>query len=331
MIRSGLGAQIGVATEEEYGKYKAPTRFFPFETESLSLSKNYIKSAGLRGGRTAQAQNLHRATTRSVAGDFALELFDQGMGMLFNQVHGNTVTPTKIEEKSKKLYKQLHEIGLTDPYSKSLTVQVGRPDTGGTVRAFSYLGCKVTELKITIESGGLAMVSVSIDGKDETVAEALGAATYDSDTLPYTFQQMAVKLGGATAANMRSVTLTIAVGQNTDRYLLGNSGTKSTPIVNALLAVTADASLEFASLADHARFTEEKVVELAIEGKGAEVEAGKEDFFAAKFIAPAAKQVGDSPTVQGPDIITTDVSFECLDNYEKAPLSVELLSTDSTI
>lgn len=330
--RSGLGAQIGVATEETYGTFKAPTRFYPFESESLALTKNYVKSSGLRAGRLSQASTLHRATTRTAAGDFSIELFDQGTGILFNQLHGETITPVKIEEKSKLLFKQVHKIGLTDPFAKSMTVQVGRPDVTGTTRAFSYLGCKVTEMKISVDAGGLAMVSVSVDGMDEKTGEALATPTYNATTLPYTFQQMVCNIGGAEAAFVRSITITISVGQNTDRYNLGNAGTKDAPIVNDLLAVTADATLEFSGLTDHERFTKEQLKELVLVGTGAEPGAeAKGDNFLANFKMAAAKQVSSSPTVNGPDIITQDVSFECLDNFTAPPLEAEILSTDTTV
>lgn len=329
-VRSGLGAQIGLATEEAYGTFKAPTRFLPFESENIALSKNYVKSAGLRAGRLSQASTQHRATTRTVGGDFAVEWFDQGMGLILNQLHGETVTPTKLEEKSKLVFKQTHKIGLTDPFAKSMTVQVGRPDVTGTVRPFSYLGCKITTFKLSIDAGGLAMTSVSLDGMDEKTGEALASPTYNATTLPYTFQQMVCNIGGAEAAFVRSIAITVTVGQNVERFNLGNSGVKDTPIVNTLLGVTADATLEFSGLTDHERFTKEQLKELVLVGTGAEIGTEGETF-KSTLTMPTAKQVSSSPTVNGPDIITQSVSFECLDNFSAAPLTAEILSTDNAI
>lgn len=325
--RSGLGAQLGVRKEETYGTYKAPNRFIPLNTESLSMPKEFVRSKGLRAGRLAQAQTLHRGTTRSVGGDIAFELFDQGMGALFDLLHGEVVTPTKIAETA--AYKQLHKVGLVSPYGKSATVQVGRPDTGGTVRPFSYLGCKALSMKISIEASGIATVTMSLDGQDEVTGEALAAATYDTDTLPFTFQQMEVLVGGAPIGNVRSITLDISVPQNTGRYHLGNSGKKSEPIANELVAITANGTLEFASLADHERYKNEEVVKLALKATGGVIAGANK--FAANFTLPAAKQVSSSPQVQGPDVLTTDVSFEGLDNGTEAPLEVELVSTDTAL
>lgn len=329
--RSGLDGQLGVATESEFGVYKAPTRFFEFLSESLALSLNYIESAGLRAGRMAQSNRLHRGTTKTVGGDFSLAFMDQGMGIFLDQLHGETITPTKLETGSKKLFEQVHKIGVSNPFAKSMTIQVGRPDVGGTVNPFSYLGCKITEYKLTIDQGGEAMLSITVDGVDEKTGESLGSATFDTDSLPFTFQQVAMKLGGSEKVNVQQVTLAVAVGYNTGRYTLGNKGLKRQQIPNALLSVTADATLEFESLADHTRYTAETEKSLEIIGTGAEPESGKGDNFKATFAMPAVKQVGSSPTIQGPDIVTQSVQFKALDDGTNAPLTATILSTDSTI
>lgn len=329
-MRSGLGAQLGLATEEEYGVFKAPSRFFPFESESLALDKNRIKSGGLRAGRFAQFAKLNRATTRTVAGDFVMNLFDQGMGVLFNQLHGETIVPAKQAEKSEEVFKQVHPIGLSDPFDKSMTVQVGRTDTGDTANAFSYLGCKLVEVKISVDAQGLVMITCSVDGQDEDLEEELGEAAYDADAQPYAFDEVAAEIESEAAANVRSMEWTIAIGQNTERYNLGNSGVKDQPIVNEFIEITCDATLEFATIEDHKRYTEEGEFALAMSATGAEIgEEGEK--FKFSLAAPTAIQEASSPTVDGPDIITQDVTFTCNDDGSEAPLTATILSTDSAI
>lgn len=328
--RSGLDGQLGVATEETFGAFKAPSRFFEFISESLELTKNYVEPGGIRAGRAVQSNRLHKGTTRTAGGDFSIAFYDQGMGILLNQLHGKTVTPEKLEEKSKKVFKQVHEIGNSSPFAKSMTVQVGRPDVGGTVNPFSYTGCKITEYKLSIDQGGEAMLGVTIDGIDELTGEALGAASYDTDALPFTFQEMAVNLGGSEKVNVQNITLTIAVGYNTERFTLGNKGKKRQQIPNALISITADATLEFESLADHTRFVKEEEKALELVGVGEEI--GTEgEHMEVKFKAPAAKQISSGPTVQGTDIVTQSVQFKCFDDGTTVPLTATILSTDNAI
>lgn len=325
--RSGVAAQIGFAAEETVGTYKAPTRFLPFESESLVLTKEYIRSKGLRAGQLVQRQQSHLATTRTVGGDVQLEFFNEGMGMLLNLLHGETVTPASISESEGK--KQVHKVGLNSPYGKALTCQVGRPDTGGTVRAFSYLGCKVISAKIEVAQGGVTMITLTLDGKDEVTAESLGSATYSTTAVPFTFNNVIAKIGGSEVANVQSITYNISVPMNTGRYNLGSSGTKLEPIVNDLVAITAEATLEFASLTDHERFKKEEVVKLETIATGAVIDAKATN--KATLTTPASKQVSSGPVVTGPDIITQSVSFECLANGTEAPLTVETISKDTTL
>lgn len=328
--RSGLDGQLGVATEETFGTYKAPTRFFEFISESLELSKNFVEPAGIRAGRTVQAGRLHKGTTKTVGGDFSIPYYDQGMGILLNQFHGKTVTPTKVAEKSEEVFKQVHEIGTSNPFAKSMTIQVGRPDVGGTVNPFSYVGCKGTEFKLSVDQGGEAMLAITIDGVDELTSEALGATSYDADALPFTFQEMALKLGGSEKINVQSVTMTIAVGYNTERFTLGNKGRKRQQIPNALVNITFDATLEFESLADHTRFVNEEEKSLELIGTGEEI-GEEEETFGVNFKAPMVKQLSSGATVQGTDIITQSVQFKAFDNGSEAPLIATILSTDNAI
>ena len=197
------------------------------------------------------------------------------------------------------------------------------------MQPFSYLGCKGLTMKISIEASGIATVSLTLDAQDEVTDQTLAVATYDADALPFTFQQMDVLVAGEGIGNVRSITIEISVPQKTDRQHLGNKGLKDQPIANALTAVTANATLEFANLADHNRYKNEDVVELALTAVGEEIDA--ENDFAATLTLPAAKQVSSGPQVSGPDVLTTDVSFEGLDNGTDAPLEVELISTDTAL
>ena len=326
-FRSGLGAQLGISTEETYGTYKAPTTFLPFESESLALTQNYVESRGLKANQMVQAKNLHLATTKIVGGSLSLEFLDQGMGKFLNLLHGNSASPSKVSE-TEKTYKQVHEIGRTEPYSKSATIQVGRPDTGGTVRPFSYVGCALSSFGLSIDTGGIGMTELEVVGQDEKTGEALASATYDTDALPFTFQQMEVKVAGSKASNVRTASLSVAVPQP-ERYLIGSTALTARPIVDDYADVSANATLEFASLADHERFLNSTVVTFLLIAKGSEIESGQ--YMKAELELTASKQISSSPTVGGPDIVTQDVQFKGLDDGSSAPLKITVYSTDSSL
>jgi hypothetical protein len=208
--RSGLGAQIGFGKETAYGTFKAPTRFLPFENESLVLTKNYVEVAALQAGQMAQLANLHKGTTRGGAGDSPLPFYDQGMGIFFDAMHEEVIAPAKIGTST--AYKQIHPIGLTPAWGKSYTCQVGRSDTAaGTSHPFSYVGGKLMSMKLSIDANGILQLVPTWDFQDEKTAEALGEATYTAGAEPFTFQEIESLIGGGSFANVLSMNLSIGI------------------------------------------------------------------------------------------------------------------------
>ena len=325
---SGLDAFLGIGAESTYGTRVAPATFLPFTSESLALTQEFVSSQPLMNGVMVQPSGLHRSSTRSVEGSIEMELYDRGMGKLLNMLHGNTVTPTTPGGGTDSR-QFVHNIGLTSPVGKGLSVQVGRPDVGGTVRPFDYTGVKVTEATISVESGGAATFALSVDGQDEKTDQTLGTPTYVAAARPFTFQDCALSIAGDVAANVRSATVTIPLNMATDRYMLGNAGIKDQPLLNDQSAITVSASLEFASLADHARFKAGTAVALKLEAIGSIIEAAIPYKFTVDIAA--AKQTTSSPVVGGPDIVTSDVDFEVKWDGTNAPLVITTVSTETAL
>lgn len=326
--RSGLGAQLAVAKEATYGTRVAPTRALPIASEDLKEVPEYFRSEALRAGQMARASRLHRRTTKQVAGSINMELLNSGMGWLFDMLHGNVVTVT-TPGGATLARKQVHAIGLEAPWAKSLSVQVGRPDVGGVVRPFDYLGCKVTEVQITCEKGGAVTVSPTIDGREEVTDQTLVVATYNATAEPYVFPDLHIFVAGSEALNAQSVTWKIGIPQNTERFNLGTDGKKKQPIANALVDITADVVFEFETMADHNRFKNEDLFSLRTTATGDIIEGALP--FYTDLLAPCAKQVDSGPTVEGPDVITASASFEILADGTNAPLTAELQNTDTAV
>lgn len=323
---TGLDAQVGFVKESTYGTFVAPTAFYPFTSEDLGLEKTYISSQGIRTGRYFQSQNLHKATTRQGSGSLVMELLNKGFGKFFDLLHGNVVTP--VQQGATTAYLQTHNIGLTEPKA-SASIQVGKPSTNGTVNPHSYLGCVLVGMSISLESGGLASVTMNWDVRDESTSETLGTASYASGAVPFDFTEGVVKVAGASIANVRSVTINIEVPRAVDRFHVGNSGVKDKPLLNGFVAVTADAELEFASLTDHTRFKNETVATLALELTGDVIETSYN--YECNLSLAATKQVTSRPVVSGPGILTSPASFVGLDTGAAVPLVVEYQSTDVTV
>lgn len=325
---SGLDAQLGIGNETTYGTRVAPTTFLPFESESLSLTQEYIANQPLMSGVMVQPQGLHTASTRSVEGSIEMLYFDRGMGKILNLLTGSSVTPA-TPSGATNARTQTFPIGLTSPVGKSLSVQVGRPDTTGTVRPFDYIGTKISEASIAVESGGAGTLSLNVDARDEKTDQSLATPTYSANAKPYGFQSWSLSIGGNAAANVRSLTITIPLNMATDRYHLGNSGVKDEPLVNAQSEITVAATLEFQSMADHNRFRNESVVALVATATGALIESSL--YYKSEITIPAAKQVSSGPAVGGPDLVTSDVEFRALWDGTNAPLTIVNTNTDTSL
>ena len=325
---SGLDAQLGIGNETTYGTRVAPTSFIPFESESLALTQEYIENQPLMSGVMVQPQGYHVSSTRTVEGSVEMLMFDRGLGKILNLLTGDTisvVTPNGATNARTATF----PIGLTSPVGKSLSIQVGRPDTTGTVRPFDYIGCKITEATISVESGEAATLSLNVDGRDEKTDQTLATPTYSAAAKPFSFQNWGIDIGGNAAANVRSLTITIPLNMATDRYHLGNSGTKDEPLLNAQSEIAVSATLEFRSLADHSRFRNESVVALTATATGDIIESSTR--YKAEIAIPAAKQVSSAPAVGGPDIVTSDVEFRALWNGTNAPMTITTTSTDTAL
>ena len=169
MPRSGVGAQLGAKSESTWGTAVTVTDFHPFQSEDIRLRKTNIESAGLRAGQLVQMSALHVATTSFAEGTVEFDPMTRGFSKWLNLLHGNTVTPsTPAGGTSARVHS--HVIGQTDPYGKSLTVQIGRPDVSSTVRAFTYAGLKARSVNFQCATGGILTSTWELVGKSESTA-----------------------------------------------------------------------------------------------------------------------------------------------------------------
>lgn len=153
---TAIDASVGFALETTVGTLATPTRWVEFDTESLKHESGWGEPTGLRVGR--KFKRASRLTRTSVTANGSLELHwaTRNMGTLVKAMLGSTVTtPTLVTGTA---YKQVHQYG--DFLGKALTVQVGRPEPSGTIRPFTYKGCKVVGWEIAVSDGEIATLSL---------------------------------------------------------------------------------------------------------------------------------------------------------------------------
>lgn len=241
----GLSAQLGFVAESTYGTRVAPSKFVELVSESLALTVERIESQGLRAGRRTLLSTQWSAGRRFVSGDIVVELSNLGQGQLWAAAFGTTA--------SSGAGPYVHTYSPGD-MATSLTIQVGRPDIGGTVRVFEYTGCMINTWEVSCTAGEIAQVTFGILGQDETTSQTLATATYAAGYAPMTFVHGVLSLGGSNY-DVNSATVAGDNGLADDRYYLRGSGLRQKPLEANWRNYTAELGSHFTDLTAYARYT----------------------------------------------------------------------------
>jgi hypothetical protein len=323
---SGLGAQLVVAKETTYGTRVVPNRSFQMRQEGLKRNQDFLKSQQLQGGVMFQRSSTRVPTTRSAAGPLTLEVPNKGFGIWLDQLHGATVAP--VQQAATTAYKQSHPIGLTDPAGKSMTVQVGRPSTDGTVRPFDYLGTKVLSATFRAAVGEFLVAELSLDAQDEDTSQALAAFAPASGLKSFAFTGGAVTLDGASAGVVKSIEIPITYAYATDRFGLGGA-LKAAPLTNGYPTIQPKVDVEWKDNTQYDKFRNGAIAALVVDFVGANIASTY--FEEIKFTMAACGLDGDTPTVDGPDILTQSIPLDVLYDGTNAPLVIDYTSIDTAL
>ncbi len=324
---AGIDASIGYKAETVYGTAVVVDTFSEFDSESLTRQQQFLSSTGLRAGRLSPSIKRHNSTTRGVGGNISLKVPTKGFGKWLNLLHGNTVTP--VQQAATAAYLQTHNLGTTTPKGKSMTVQVGKPSTNGTVQPFTYTGIKTTSQTFSCDLGAELVASLDCDGQDVVTATALATPSYPTNVGSFDFTEGTVLMAGASVGLVSSFSLTVPMPMKTDRYGISATATKAEPLVNDYVRPTASLALEFTDLVAYNAFANGTEVAVTCDFQGAIIASTYKEQF--KMTLAACKVVGDTPTVGGPDVLSVSVPVEVYDDGTNPPVKIEYQSTDVTL
>lgn len=190
---SGIAAQIGFGVESGSGVEAVPTVFVPLVEESLSLDIARMESEGIIPGQRGLRDWQSVPGAHKVGGDTKFELTNRGLGVLWQACLG------AVSTNGAGPYTHV----FTPGDLPSLTAQVGRPDTSGTVRPFSYRGLKVSKWELAAKVGEIATFGITFAGRAEslprTVADGAttsGSAAITSATAAFTAADVGAIVSG---------------------------------------------------------------------------------------------------------------------------------------
>ena len=305
----GADAQIGLVTESTVGTIATPTKFFPFRSENIKQNIEYIDTQTLSARHTVR---LTKRATTSVEGGFTTELANTSLATLLKHCFGNVVTTGAGP--------YTHTYTPGDLTGKSMTVQVGRPDAGGTVRAFTYAGTKVANWSLGASVGEFAMLEVGLIGMSESTATALATASYDATWSPFTFREATLTVGGVAQSAVRDVTLS---GTNAveNRHRLG-SGNTLQPLQVGLRDYSGSATVEFADLTIYTMF---------VNGTEAALVLTFSNGTQTLTITCNVQVTGETPEVSGFELLAQTVPFRCVSSTsDAAAITAVLVNSEAS-
>jgi len=328
-VASGIGSQVGMAPETTYGTYVAPTTFIQATKVDLKKKKNTTQDAGLQAGRLLGLGSRRVVTTVGGEGSISFNAVNKGMGLLLQALMGTTVVPA--QQAATAAYLQTHI--MADPFGKALTIQSGIPDASGVVKPYSFVGCRVTDAAFSFEVDKDVTAEFSIDAQNVSEAQALAAASYAAATRQFVGTDVTIKVGTygseASVSGVKKASVKIDRGIKSDRYYLGALGLKAQPIVADFAKVTGTISADFVDKTIWAdRFAADTSFSLVIEAQGTLIASTYYNLL--RITLPMCFLDGDTPTVDGPDVISGDFPFVCLFDGTNLP-KIEYISTDITL
>lgn len=318
-IKSGIAGQLGIKAESIYGTPVTVDRFYEFNSEGIAVDVADVFSRGIGTGRF-QRSDRFKSYIRGARGPINMDVLTKGFGLWFEHMLGqNTVTGAGAD----KTHTCIPDANALQ--GKSLTVQVGRPDVNGTVRAYTYEGGKILDWELACALDEQLKLNVNMDFENVLTATALASASYPSAAEELVFSEGAFTIDGNTQF-VKSFNLRGNNALNAERRAIGN--VKREPVANAEAVIDGSLEMEFEDLTRYAAWVAGDVVaDLVLLFESPTVIPTTSTEFALQVTLPAIKYMGETPMVGGPDIVMQNAPFKAL--YNGTDPIIELVYTTS--
>lgn len=325
---TGLDLTFGVALEDTYGTYEAPTDFLEIDSSSLKREDNWLTSTALRR-RPGRPVARRRKTTRQGTGTIGLKVPNKGFGQILNLLHGETVAP--VQQGATPAYLQQHAIGETPPNGKSLTIQENKPTVEDDDNAFTYLGCKFTQAVFACETSQELTCSLETLAAEAVTNEALAVPSYPDPISSRDFTEASILIDGDDATQIiGGFTLTIPLPLKTGRWGLGRGGVQAEPIgFNDYMTPTLALPAEFTNTEMYDFYIAGAAVPIVIEFVGPVISGVHRERI--KFTMAECSFVDGDPEVEGPDVLDQSPSIEIYDNGSDPLVAVDYVSVDTAL
>jgi hypothetical protein len=330
-IGSGLGVTFGIGAETTYGTYATPTRWFPIEDEKFDVDRKFSEAKAIVGGSLVRQAAQTVLLNEVVKGSVKLPLVNSGIGLLLESVLGSMSAPA--QQATTAAYQSVGSLSST--VGKSYSVQIGRPQTNGTITPFTYLGCKTTSMDLSIESGNVAELSLDFVGQTMVETESLVSAVYPTPSpVVFSFQGSTLSAGvygsETLMANVRKASIKLARKLDEERFYIGGNGLLAEPIEDDFVDITGDLTVDFTNTTDWDLWVNSAAqISIILNFVGQQIATGYN--YTVKLAIPVAQIEGGNPEVSGPKIVERSVKFTGLNNNSVSPITATVISTDTAL
>lgn len=309
---AGISAQLGFVPEATFGTAVSVDTFHPgFVSEAIKQEIARIESQGLRAGR--RVTHAWKPGGKTVGGNVTLELWSEPLAGLLEHLFG-TVATTGAEAP------YTHTASPGDLTGKSLTVQVGRPDIGGTVRAFTYAGVKIASWTLSCSVGEIPTLELELSAQSEDTEASLESASYPSAAAPFVFTEGSLSIAGSQIAVIQDMTLEAGNTLATDRHRIA-SATVREQLENGFREYTGSLTADFEDLTAYNRFVNgDEVAQVMKFDNGTD----------SLTITTNTRYDGETPEVGGPEQLTQPLPYKALSSTsDSAAIQAVLVNPES--
>ena len=323
-LPAGIGGQFGCVAETIYGTYVAPTRFLEIRNESIKADVAQVQSFGLGRGRFLRTSR-NKSYIKGAGGSIELPVMSKGFGLIFKHMLGSLSVAQQGGTSEYLHTASVDSVGLVGLF---MTMQIGRPDVGATVRPFNYEGSKIIGWELKCDLDSQLLLTLDVDSETEQTSDSLAVASYASSDEALYFTGAAATIGGA-AVSLRSISFKGDNALDTDRRFLGNS--KKEPLPNAMANVTVALDFEFESLSRHGQLTAGTEISnlIATFDTGTAIPSGSGSNYKLVVTVPKLIYTAGAPNIGGPDVLREQIEGTVLYDGSNSPIKFEYYTTDT--
>lgn len=354
-IGSGIAARIVGIQEATWGVAPslASAISWEFKNESLELKKTTVQGQGLHAGGLYDRAARRVLTNFDVGGGIVMDLPARRLNLLLKHMFGSVgqTNATLTQIAATGVYKATHIPGGMN--GNSLTIQKGVPATDGTVYPFTYVGCKITDWEISVDTGAIAQLTLNFDGRNELAGagnsdplngSVPGLATWAGTSMDlFHFKEASLITGTpstttgvtsltspSTLGSIRSASVKHSIAIDQARYFLGSAGFKSEQLENGFRSISGSFTIDWINgEAQYNAFAADTPLAIQLSFIGPNIGSGPPHAEELDILVSNIKLDGESPKVGGPEIVQQSVAFTGLDDEVNNQIQAQYFTLDS--